>query len=157
MSIRKNGAAMPSTDAPPRPRVVQTLRRVNRLVQQAGDRIAREHGLTMQQWELLARLTRAGAPADQARLACGLHISAPTLTALVDTVSERGLVERRAYPDDRRRRLVVLTDEGRSQLERTPHVGRTVGQRMLTGFTREERDQLAALLQRCAENLEVAR
>ena len=148
---------MPSTDAPPRPRVVQTLRRVNRLVQQAGDRIAREHGLTMQQWELLARLTRAGAPADQARLACGLHVSAPTLTALVDTVSERGLVERQAHPDDRRRRLVVLTDEGRSQLERTPHVGRTVGQRMLTGFTRDERDQLAALLQRCAENLEVAR
>jgi DNA-binding MarR family transcriptional regulator len=148
---------MPSTDAPPRPRVVQTLRRVNRLVQQSGDRIAREHGLTMQQWELLARLTRAGAPVDQGRLACGLHVSAPTLTALVDAVSERGLVERQAHPDDRRRRLVVLTDEGHGRLERTPHIGRTVGQRMLAGFTREERDQLAQLLQRCAENLEVAR
>jgi DNA-binding MarR family transcriptional regulator len=148
---------MPSTDAPPRPRVVQTLRRVNRLVQQAGDRIAREHGLTMQQWELLARLTRAEAPVDQARLACGMHVSAPTLTALVDAVSERGLVERQPHPDDRRRRLVVLTDDGRSQLQRTPHVGRSVGQRMLAGFSREERDQLAVLLQRCAENLEVPR
>jgi DNA-binding MarR family transcriptional regulator len=146
-----------STDAPPRPRVVQTLRRVNRLVQQTGDRIAREHGLTMQQWELLARLTGASAPVDQGRLACGLHVSAPTLTALVDAVSERGLVERQAHPDDRRRRRVVLTEEGRSQLQRTPHVGRSVGQRMLAGFTRDERDQLAALLQRCADNLEVAR
>jgi DNA-binding MarR family transcriptional regulator len=148
---------MPSTDAPPRPRVVQTLRRVNRLVQQAGDRLAREHGLTMQQWELLARLTRAGEPVDQGRLACGLHIAAPTLTALVDAASERGLVERQPHPEDRRRRLVLLTDEGRAQLQRTPHVGRSVGQRMLAGFTREERDQLAALLERCAGNLEGAR
>jgi DNA-binding MarR family transcriptional regulator len=148
---------MTSTEAPPRPRVVQTLRRVNRLVQQAGDRLAREHGLTMQQWELLARLSRAEAPVDQARLACGLHVTPPTLTVLVDAASERGLVQRQAHPDDRRRRLVTLTDEGRSQLRRTPHVGRSVGQRMLAGFSREEREQLAALLERCAANLEGAR
>src|SRR5215475_9992233 len=127
MSIRKIGAAMTSTEAPPRPRVVQTLRRLNRLVQQAGDRLAREHGLTMQQWELLARLSRAGEPVDQARLACGLHVTPPTLTALVDAAAERGLVERRAHPDDRRRRLVVLTTAGRAQVRATPHVGRTVG------------------------------
>src|SRR3954467_6766443 len=100
VSIRKIGAAMTSTEAPPRPRVVQTLRRVNRLVQQAGDPLPRQHrpptqqrgapapagepGPTVRQGELPARLSRAEAPVDQARLACGLHVTPPTLTALVD-------------------------------------------------------------------------
>jgi DNA-binding MarR family transcriptional regulator len=148
---------MPSTDAPPRPRVVQTLRRVNRLVQQSGDRIAREHGLTMQQWELLARLGRSGGPVDHRRLACALHVTPPTLSALVDAVAERGLVERRAHPDDRRRRLVALTPAGEARLAETPHIGRMVGMRLLAGFTREEREQLALLLERAAQNLEGAR
>jgi MarR family transcriptional regulator, transcriptional regulator for hemolysin len=157
MRVRTIGATMTSTESPPRPRVVQTLRRVHQLMQLTADRVAREHGLTMQQWELLARLRRAEAPVDHRQLGCALHVTPPTLTALVDTAVERGLVERREHPDDRRRRLVALTEAGEGRLAATPHVGRMVAQRMLAGFSREEREQLGALLERAANNLEASR
>ena len=41
-----------------------------------------------------------------------------TLTAALKPLERRGLVEQAADPDDRRRRLVTLTAEGRSVLAR---------------------------------------
>ena len=41
-----------------------------------------------------------------------LHIAARSTTEVVDALQERGLVERRPDPNDRRATLVALTDEG---------------------------------------------
>ena len=45
-------------------------------------------------------------------LASLLHCDNSNITWIVDKLSERGLVERRASPGDRRVKLVALTDEG---------------------------------------------
>ena len=98
--------------SPPRPPALRAVRRVDRLAQVAADRIAREHGLTMQQWELLARLRRAGGALDLRDLCCGLGVAPPTLSVLVDAAEERGFIRRAPHPGDRRRRRVELTPEG---------------------------------------------
>jgi DNA-binding MarR family transcriptional regulator len=41
-----------------------------------------------------------------------LHIAARSTTEVVDALQERGLVERRPDPHDRRATLVALTEEG---------------------------------------------
>jgi DNA-binding MarR family transcriptional regulator len=41
-----------------------------------------------------------------------LHIAARSTTEVVDGLQDRGLVERRPDPQDRRATLVALTDEG---------------------------------------------
>lgn len=41
------------------------------------------------------------------------RIDAPYTTLIVDKLEAHGLVERRPHPDDRRRKLVVLTESGR--------------------------------------------
>ena len=143
--------------APPRPPALRAVRRVDRLAQAAADRIAREHGLTMQQWELLARLRRAGGAGDVRELCCGFGVAPPTLTALLDAAEERGWILRSPHPDDRRRRRVELTPAGDEALAETPHLGREVGRRMTAGFSEDERTLLAGLLERCATNLEAAR
>jgi DNA-binding MarR family transcriptional regulator len=137
----------------PRPRPFALLRRASALAQAQADRLAREEGLTMQQWELLMRLRHAPAPLDQRALGCAMAVTPPTVTALVDAAEERGLVRREPHPQDRRRRLVALTDAGQAALTRAPHLGREVGRRMTRGFTDEERALLADLLERCAGNL----
>jgi DNA-binding MarR family transcriptional regulator len=143
--------------APPRPPALRAVRHVDRLAQAAADRIAREHGLTMQQWELLARLRRAGGAVDLRQLCCSFGIAPPTLTALLDAAEDRGFILRSPHPDDRRRRRVELTPAGDTALAATPHLGREVGRRMTAGFSEDERSLLAELLERCATNLEAAR
>jgi DNA-binding MarR family transcriptional regulator len=141
------------TLASPRPRAFRSLRRVHLLAQSHADRIARDHGLTMQQWELLVRLRRAGGSLDQRELCCGFGVAPATMSALIETAFERGFVVREAHPDDRRRRRIALSAEGRRRVEGVPHLGREVATRMTTGFTDEERLLLATLLERAAENL----
>jgi len=143
--------------APPRPPALRAVRRVDRLAQAAADRIARKHGLTMQQWELLARLRRAGGAGDVRELCCGFGVAPPTLTALLDAAEERGFILRSPHPDDRRRRRVELTPAGDEALAETPHLGREVGRQMTAGFSEDERALLAGMLERCATNLEAAR
>jgi MarR family transcriptional regulator, transcriptional regulator for hemolysin len=142
-----------TTLAAPRPRAFSSLRRVHRLAQAHGDRIARDHSLTMQQWELLVRLRRAGGSLDQRELCCGFGVAPATMSALIESAAERGFVVREAHPGDRRRRRIALSLEGRQRVEAVPHLGREVATRMTTGFTDEERVVLAVLLERAAENL----
>jgi DNA-binding MarR family transcriptional regulator len=140
--------------SPPRPPALRGVRRVHRLAQAAADRVAREHGLTMQQWELLRRLRDAGGAIDQRELCCEFGVAPATLSALLDAAAERGLVDRAEHPIDRRRRIVGLTPAGAAVLEATPHLGREVGRRMTAGLSAGERATLADLLDRCARNLE---
>lgn len=45
-------------------------------------------------------------------LADRLHCDASNVTGIVDRLEERGLMRREVDPDDRRRRRLVITDEG---------------------------------------------
>jgi MarR family transcriptional regulator for hemolysin len=126
---------------------------VHLLAQAYADRIARAHGLTMQQWELLVRLRRAGGSLDQRELCRGSGVSPATMSALIESAAERGFVVREAHPGDRRRRRIALSPEGRVRVEAVPHLGREVATRMTSGFSDEERVMLAILLERAAENL----
>ncbi len=143
----------PTALTAPRPRAFRGLRRVHLLAQAHADRIARAHGLTMQQWELLVRLRRAGGSLDQRELCCGFGVAPATMSALIESAAERGLVVREAHPGDRRRRRIVLSPEGRERVEAVPHLGREVATCMTIGFSDEERVLLATLLERAAENL----
>jgi DNA-binding MarR family transcriptional regulator len=136
--------------------VLHDVRRVNRLAQAHADRIARRHGMTMQQWELLRRLRCCSGPADQRELCCAFGVTPPTLTALIDSAEERGWIRRIPHPDDRRRRRIELTVAGAEVIAALPHLGREVDEAMTDGFSERELDRMAALLRRAAENLREA-
>jgi DNA-binding MarR family transcriptional regulator len=133
--------------------VLRDVRRVNRLAQAHADRIARRHGMTMQQWELLRRLRCCEGPADQRELCCSFGVTPPTLSALIDSAEERGWIRRTPHPDDRRRRLIELTGAGARQIAEIPHLSREVDSAMTEGFSQRELERLAALLDRAAKNL----
>jgi DNA-binding MarR family transcriptional regulator len=133
--------------------VLRDVRRVHRLAQAQADRIARRHGMTMQQWELLRRLRCCDGRADQRELCCSFGVTPPTLSVLIDSAEERGWIRRIPHPDDRRRRRIELTAVGAEAIAAVPHLGREVDDAMAEGFSERELDRMAALLRRAAENL----
>ena len=83
-------------------------------------------GLSLPQYRVLAFLDEGdAAPSD---LAGRLSVSRPSITALMDGLVTRGLVERRPDPDDGRRVSHHLTEDGRSTLR---SADRAVGDRLV--------------------------
>jgi DNA-binding MarR family transcriptional regulator len=68
-------------------------------------------GLSFMRIKALRYLARG--PMSMRDLGATLLIDAPYTTVVVDDLEQRGLVERRPDPDDRRRKSVVVTAEGR--------------------------------------------
>jgi DNA-binding MarR family transcriptional regulator len=59
-----------------------------------------------------------GAPIQMSELACKLHCDNSNVTGIVDRLEDRGLVERRSAPHDRRVKMLVVTDKGAELRER---------------------------------------
>jgi DNA-binding MarR family transcriptional regulator len=81
-----------------------------------------------------------------------LKIHSSRLVGLLDKLETRGFVKRREKADDRRTYALHLTNEGQAILG---EIGRTAEERqdlLLTSLGKEEREQLADLLQRIADD-----
>jgi DNA-binding MarR family transcriptional regulator len=78
-------------------------------------------------------------------LAERLGIDASYVTAIADQLEERGLIERRPHPTDRRIKSLALTDEGRRVRDRIL-VDLWTAVPILDGLTALERRELRRLL-----------
>ena len=72
------------------------------------------------------------------------------LVAVLDELEERGLVERRDSPTDRRSYALYLTGAGRDALEQIGRVGREHQDALCAALDESERAQLASFLARIA-------
>lgn len=81
-----------------------------------------EHGLTLDQYDVLLRLVRApGRSLPMMLLAERVMAPPSTLTRRVDRLVAEGLVERRRLTSDTRSIVAHLTDRGRRLLVRASH------------------------------------
>ena len=88
------------------------LHDVARLIRTRIDQRARLYGMTRAQWIILARLDRQPGM-SQNELATICEVEPITVGRLIDRLEARGMVERRADPNDRRiRRLHLLPASG---------------------------------------------
>ena len=89
--------------------------RAARALARRFDEALRPAGLTSGQFSLLMSLNRPTPPAA-GQVAQLLAMDPTTLTANLKPLVRRGLVLSTVNPDDRRSRLLSLTDEGRARL-----------------------------------------
>lgn len=125
------------------------LQRAARRVARRFDEALRPVGLSNGQFSLLMSLNRPHPPALSA-VASLLAVDRTTLTAALKPLERRGLVKIAPNPEDRRSRLLALTDAGRALLARALPVWRGAhdeleGSLPLGGGDRL-RDQLRSLL-----------
>ncbi|XUL92024.1 MarR family winged helix-turn-helix transcriptional regulator [Streptomyces galilaeus] len=114
-------------------------------------------GLTMPERAALAQLDRAG-PTTSSALARDAQITAQAMGATLGALRTRGLVERSPDPEDGRRVVLTVTDEGRQALRNKRNArAELIGRALTAGtFTPAELKQLAAaapLLERLAQNI----
>jgi DNA-binding MarR family transcriptional regulator len=90
----------------------------------------------------------------QFEVAAEMQVTSSNVTFLVDGLEREGLVQRQPHPTDRRTVYVQLTDEGdRFGDLMVPSMARFMA-RMLDGFSAEEKETFAALLERFQRNAE---
>jgi long-chain acyl-CoA synthetase len=106
---------MPSKGSSASKQGMQIGRVVARLAKQAELALA-DVDLSPAQYRALSFLSEDDRAAAASRLADRLAVSRPTITALVDGLVSRGLVERSESPGDRRRVDHALTPAGKRAL-----------------------------------------
>ncbi|MEU2336592.1 MarR family transcriptional regulator [Streptomyces sp. NPDC006654] len=109
-----------------------------------------ESGLRLRHYAVL-RFLATSQGVLQRELSTRLGYDPSAIVGLVDDLEKQGLAERRPAPDDRRSRIVVLTESGRAFLRDTDEAGRRVTNDLLAPLDPAEREALHALLLRVAD------
>jgi DNA-binding MarR family transcriptional regulator len=92
---------------------------------------------------------------SQQEIAKAVQAPPSRMVGFVDELEERGLVERRADPRDRRVRALYLTPAGREALARGREVAHQHEEELAQGLSAEEREQLVSLLARVVDAQEL--
>ena len=138
------------------PDLLVLLNDLARLIRTEADKRARAHGMTRAQWMILGRVQRAPG-LSQRELAEILEVEPITVGRLVDRLEARGLVERRADPDDRRIWRLHLTDAAAPALAPLDVQREAIRALVTEGVDDAALDQCVATLLRMKTNIAACR
>ncbi|KRA28141.1 MULTISPECIES: MarR family winged helix-turn-helix transcriptional regulator [unclassified Nocardioides] len=105
--------------------VAVRIRQAEAAVREALQPLLDEHGLTLEHWRIIAVIDDEPG-LGMSEVAVAAVVPAASLTRHMDRLVERGLVVRRADPEDGRRAVVALSPRGQTYAARVRDVERTV-------------------------------
>ena len=106
------------------------------------DERLRPIGQSSARMEALSAILNAPGPSSQIDIAKRLRIEGPTMTRMIDSLAQDGLVERRPAPGDRRTKHLALTQAGEDVLKEIFEVADPLRARLLAGLPAERIEQL---------------
>ena len=116
-----------------------------------SDAIARSYqalfGLTVPEWRIIAVVAESD-DATQQEIGQRTRMDKVTVSRAAIALSERGLLTRRANPDDRRSHLIALSAAGRALYAEVAPKALSLEAEIFAGFSREELDRLVAMLRK---------
>jgi DNA-binding MarR family transcriptional regulator len=124
---------------------------VHRLLTAAVDKEVGALGLTRSQLRVVLHLMRDDG-ISQVALADDLQLGKVTVGGLLDRLQEKGLIERRPHPTDRRAKLVYLTLADPKIYDAIVAAGGLILEQVLAGINKAEEKTLIKLLLRVKAN-----
>jgi DNA-binding MarR family transcriptional regulator len=109
--------------------------------------------VTLTQLSAMGTLSKSG-PMSAGELAACERVQPPSMSKVLSTLEERGLVRRAVHPDDRRQVILAITDKGEALLDSERRTRDAWLTRRLAALTGEQRDLLrrvVPLLDKLAE------
>lgn len=124
------------------------------------DSYGREAGVTSQQWLILlildidpnATFGLAGRGKEglfASELASLLNVSRPNITNLINVLVQKKLVVQREDQTDRRKKKLVLSEKGRSVLQKLEPQQLIGQEKFLSCLSFEEKNEFLSLLEKC--------
>lgn len=139
---------------PRRLRLGFLLHDVSRLRRTVIDKAFKPLGVTRSQWWVLANLSRhSGTPMMQTELARILDVGKVALGSLLDRLEVNGFIVRIADRQDRRVKMVKITQAGANLLDDLEQRAAVLNREMLSDVTPEEILQMEDLLHRMKQRL----
>lgn len=109
--------------------------------------------LTAAQGHIMGYLAHAKEPPCPRDLEADFHLSHPTVSGLLSRLEQKGFIELRPDPSDRRCKRIYVLEKG-SRCHQMMHETILENERkMVSGFTPGEQAQFADLLQRAIANM----
>ena len=136
--------------------IVDRINGLNRRLHRMLDETLSEFGLSLGDWKVLNHLQSAGPPYRRSagKLATRADLSSGAMTNRLDKLEGAELVRRLPDPDDRRGVKVELTDHGLKIWEDALRTGAAQEALVAAALTKEEKNQLNALLRRLMREFE---
>ena len=116
-------------------------------VREHAERHIQSLGLCLSDFGVLEALLHKG-PLPVNTIGGLIRLTSGSITAAVDRLESKGLVERRNDPGDRRARVVHLTAAGRKLISSAFEDHEAAMERATSGLTASERGEAAALLKK---------
>ena len=123
-------------------------------VRQKADNNLKDHNVTLSQVRVLNFLWRENGSCSQNEIEDFLQVSHPTVVGLVSRMEQSGYIQTSVSPDDKRNKIVTVTDSGMSLACELCRYMEDIDKRMLVGLTDEQQAQLADMLYIVAQNFE---
>ena len=123
-------------------------------VRQIADNNLKDHNVTLSQVRVLNFLWRENGSCSQKQIEDFLQVSHPTVVGLVSRMEQSGYIQTSVSPDDKRNKIVTVTDSGMSLACELCRYMEDIDKRMLVGLTDEQQAQLADMLYIVAQNFE---
>ena len=131
----------------------RTFRRLDCAMRQSMDGALSSMDLTFSQGYIMGYLAHSEPPPCAKDIEDRFHLSHPTVSGLLSRLEKKEFIALRPDPEDRRRKLVYILPKGKQCNETMHAVIRDGEERLLTGFSQEERKQFQQYLLRALQNV----
>lgn len=133
------------------------LRMINNKFREVSDRNLQKYNLTAAQLDVLVYLKCSkDAEIHQRQIEQWFRLKNPTVTGLLNRLEEKGFILRRTRPEDKRYRVVELTEKGEQLLGQMWEEYRMLENRIYSCLSGEELEVLTGLLDRILNSLSEA-
>lgn len=156
----KRGRILKRTEKSPRegtePRVGKIAYDISRRFHRLGDENLAKHGVTLAQLKVLSYVSRnsKAGPVYQKDLEEAFEIRRSSVSGILHTMENSGILLREGSPHDARVKIISLTDKGKKLDEELISFIYNLENDLVAGFNDGEKELLGSFLCRILENLD---